>query len=38
VRGEYRYTSYGTAEFMHGGPSEIDLATQAVTAGVSFRF
>jgi outer membrane immunogenic protein len=35
---EYRYTNYAIGDFVHGGPSSVDLDTHAVKARLSYRF
>lgn len=38
VGAEYRYTNYAVGNFVHGGPSSVDLDTHAITARISFHF
>ena len=35
---QYRYSAYGQATYDVGTPSDLDLSTHAVTAGVNFKF
>lgn len=35
---QYRYSDYGQATYDVGAPSDLDLSTHAVTAGVNFKF